>query len=321
MITFFATKKKRKIIGWFLQNWPNPSADSFQVIAYEDLPLIRSITPGVYIFSDLDRAHGVHFTNILQLTKFLETSFGRGVIINHPEHILLRFNLLERLGRNNLNKFKVFSCTNECGPFRFPVFIRYRNDHNGPLTELLFTRDEYMACVVELCNSKINLDDLMVIEYCDTCSADKLFRKYSSFIIGDKIIPGHMIFTRHWVAKDCDTPIMSEVNEYLSSNPHETELRRIFNMAGVNYGRIDYSLYRGKIQTWEINTNPVLVKKRNDYTALTLPPKLNLVDKLSDAFLHLQNRTCYTANPVEVPKELFQSPLFSLNRYFHKIHL
>jgi len=34
-------------------------------------------------------------------------------------------------------------------------------------------------------------------------------------------------------------------------------LRRIFDIAGIDYGRIDYSLRDGAVETWEINTNPV----------------------------------------------------------------
>jgi hypothetical protein len=44
--------------------------------------------------------------------------------------------------------------------------------------------------------------------------------------------------------------------EYLQAHPHEAELRKIFDLANIEYGRIDYSLLNGKIQVWEINTNP-----------------------------------------------------------------
>jgi hypothetical protein len=33
----------------------------------------------------------------------------------------------------------------------------------------------------------------------------------------------------------------------------------IFELAGIEYGRIDYGLVGDKIQTWEINDNPIFM--------------------------------------------------------------
>jgi hypothetical protein len=46
--------------------------------------------------------------------------------------------------------------------------------------------------------------------------------------------------------------------EYVQRNPHEEELREIFAIANIDYGRIDYSILDGKVQTWEINLNPTI---------------------------------------------------------------
>lgn len=50
---------------------------------------------------------------------------------------------------------------------------------------------------------------------------------------------------------------------YLDANPHEAELREIFDLAGINYCRIDYGMKDGHIQVWEINTNPTILKGRH----------------------------------------------------------
>ena len=44
----------------------------------------------------------------------------------------------------------------------------------------------------------------------------------------------------------------------MESNPHEAEVRRIFDLARIEYGRIDYAFRDGRMQVWEINTNPML---------------------------------------------------------------
>src|SRR5262249_42167607 len=40
--------------------------------------------------------------------------------------------------------------------------------------------------------------------------------------------------------------------------PHRQALGEIFQAAGIEYGRIDYSVLDGRIVTWEINTNPTI---------------------------------------------------------------
>jgi hypothetical protein len=45
---------------------------------------------------------------------------------------------------------------------------------------------------------------------------------------------------------------------YLEENPHAEALRRVFALARVDYGRIDYSLRSDGIEVWEINTHPIL---------------------------------------------------------------
>ncbi len=54
--------------------------------------------------------------------------------------------------------------------------------------------------------------------------------------------------------------------DYVRSNPHAEELREIFELARIDYGRIDYSVVDGCIQVWEINTNPMILipKDRDD---------------------------------------------------------
>ena len=42
---------------------------------------------------------------------------------------------------------------------------------------------------------------------------------------------------------------IAEELRYLRENPHEAELREIFSLARVEYGRIDYGVVDGRIQT------------------------------------------------------------------------
>ena len=44
--------------------------------------------------------------------------------------------------------------------------------------------------------------------------------------------------------------------DYVRTNPHADELRKLFGAANIEYGRIDYTIADGRIQVFEINTNP-----------------------------------------------------------------
>ena len=44
--------------------------------------------------------------------------------------------------------------------------------------------------------------------------------------------------------------------EMTKNNAYEKELRRVFDIANVEYGRVDFGLVDGKVQIYEINTNP-----------------------------------------------------------------
>jgi hypothetical protein len=52
--------------------------------------------------------------------------------------------------------------------------------------------------------------------------------------------------------------MVQEERDYVLGNPHERELADIFRLARVEYGRIDYAIKEGRVQTWEINLHPTI---------------------------------------------------------------
>jgi hypothetical protein len=100
------------------------------------------------------------------------------------------------------------------------------------------------------------------VEFCDTADANGYYRKYSAYIVGDRILSRSMEYGRSWMLKHAQSefsePMLLEEREYIFGNPHEKDLREIFGVAGVEYGRIDYAIKDGRIQTWEINLHPTI---------------------------------------------------------------
>src|SRR5690606_9525763 len=50
-----------------------------------------------------------------------------------------------------------------------------------------------------------------------------------------------------------------ESRDYVAENPHRQQLENIFELASIEYGRIDYGLVDGAVQTFEINSNPTVL--------------------------------------------------------------
>jgi hypothetical protein len=102
----------------------------------------------------------------------------------------------------------------------------------------------------------------LITEFCDTSGEDGLFSKYSAFYLDGEVIPRHVFFSRGWCLKLQDlveTDLMKVELDYMQANPHQDQIRSIFKLARLDYGRIDYGLSNGRIQVWEVNTNPMIL--------------------------------------------------------------
>jgi len=131
------------------------------------------------------------------------------------------------------------------------------------------------------------LRTLLVVEYLDTADAGGLYRKYSSFMVGGRVVPCHVDCSRGWMVKDTDIVdegIMAEELNYVQTNPHREWLEETFRLAGVDYGRIDYGMLNGKGQVWEINTNPVVILTPDHYQEIHMPVKRTFAAHIAPAF-------------------------------------
>jgi hypothetical protein len=141
------------------------------------------------------------------------------------------------------------------------VFIREAAGHGGPLTGLLQSGGELGKALRALTARGYRPADLLVIEFCDL-SRNGVFQSASASRIGDRIVPAHLLSGRQWVLKwsgsDHGEAEMLAFRDYNLSNPHEDWIRRVFEMAGIDYGRIDYGIGADTLQLWEINLNPTI---------------------------------------------------------------
>jgi hypothetical protein len=239
--------------------WGAPLAGTLQLVTYESIFENARAERGVWILAAVDRLTPAG----LELAQLLyDTLVANGLkVLNSPKRVLRRYDLLDKLYTSGRNRFRAVRAVEYRGGLRFPVFVREENDHNGDLCGLQHTEDDLRSALAALKMRGQPLEDLLIVEFCDT-SVDGVFRKYSAFYVDGVVLPRNLQASTQWMVKYGDAGKNEESAEkerrYIFENPHGDWLPEVFQSAGIEYGRVDYSMWNGAPQIWEINTNPTL---------------------------------------------------------------
>ncbi len=272
----------------YLESWGRAFADRIQLLAYEDLQRLRQFAPGTYIFSDLERLSAVQTEMATQVFEQLSAAGPSVRTLNNPGRVLRRYALLRTLHDTGINRFGVARATDARAAHHFPVFVREENQHDSILTPLLHTQSELEKALVHVVVAGHRLQDLLIVEFCDAADAAGIYRNYGAFIVGGRILPRNLLFNREWFVKRrtsmeiAEERVLEEQN-FLKTNPHESWLRKVFSIAGVDYGRMDYGVAAGEPQAWEINTNPAVIHPPEAYHPMLLPAQGYFGESLASA--------------------------------------
>ncbi len=226
-------------------------------------PPLTTGEPQIYIFSDVERLDPGETERALALYRRLEAHPDTALILNHPVRSMRRFEVLRTLHERGLNAFGVYRAGEVPEAPRYPVFVRDENEHGTGFSGLLRSRDELAAHLETLGDRR---EGKVVVEFCDAADAGGVVRKYGAFKVKGRIIARQIHFSREWVVREPDirTPQSTrEELDYVETNPHAEQLAEIFDLARIDYGRVDYSVVDGRIQVWEINTNPMILIPRD----------------------------------------------------------
>lgn len=292
MIVYLVTDQHQYTVESFLHEWQPGLAKRVKVLAYEALPQTTSLPLGTYIFSDIELLGPASTEMAVQVWDTLSRSDHPLQLYNHPRRVMRRDELLRTLSVSGRNQFEARHPSDGLGGLKFPVFLRNGRDHAGPSTLLLHNAAELRQALWIQRLRRADMKHMLVVEFCDTADETGLYRKYSSYAEGDRIIPRHVFFSSKWVQKNPDMlsdAQAAEQMDYLQTNPHHEQIQDIFRTARIDYGRIDYSLLDGQIQVWEINTNPTIIHPRNEYPANALGAQNYFVERLSKAWAALDN--------------------------------
>lgn len=286
MIYYLVTPKYEHTMRNYLAHWAPELQPRIKIVLYNDVLRARELPLGTYIFSDLERLLPVETEIATHVWDQLHAAGAR--LLNHPTRTLRRYELLSMLYAKGRNQFRVARATDKNADITFPAFLREEQEHSGSLTKLLQNRHELDEALVGAMFRSHHLETMIVIEYCHTADANGVFRKYSSFMVGGRVVPCHVDCSRGWMVKDTDIvdeAVMAEELDYVRTNPHREWLEETFRLAGVDYGRIDYGFKNGQPQVWEINTNPVVILTPDHYEAIHLPVKRAFAAAIAPAYI------------------------------------
>jgi len=221
------------------------------------------------VFTDLERLDAEETKRVEKLYRDLQGRQNIYQILNHPSLSLRRYQLLRELHDQGLNRFNAYRVSEQSVPERWPVFLREENDHGGHVSPLLTSQAELDRELTRLSSDRGSLNETLMVEFCDVSDAKGIVRKYGAFRVADRILARQIHFSREWMVKipDIKTPESAQEElEYVRENPHAEQVMEIFEIARIDYGRIDYGVVDGRIQVWEINTNPMVLipKDRED---------------------------------------------------------
>lgn len=236
-------------------------ADRIRIVDYDHVAGQTHLDPGTWVLTALDQLSVGMRGFVTALHSQLDGHAGVR-FLNHPTRTMRRFDLLAAMSRTGRNDFRAVRASDDITSLRYPVFLRSEWDHGGNISPLLQSPADVRAAILRAISRGHLLRDLLVVEFCSTADAHGQYRKYGAFIVGDRIIPRHMSLTPNWMVKHAGTVFtresLLEEQAYVFGNPHHDQLREIFTLAAVDYGRIDYAVKDGRIQVWEINLAPTI---------------------------------------------------------------
>jgi hypothetical protein len=272
----------------------SPLAPVIEQRDYDRLFRDRFAPQATHVFTDMER---LGFWDLeLAAALYLRMKNAGLRVLNNPALFKNRAALLRALHDSGLNDFNAYSVPEIADIRRYPVFLRRQQDHRAPLTDLLANRSEAEAAVAAAIASGIPEQNLVLIEQLAEPVRPGLFRKLAAFRIGDQIVPHISVHDRTWLVKyghkfDNIEDLYQEEHGFLQTNPFASHLMKAFQLAGIEYGRADFGHFGGRLQIFEINTNPHVATDTDHPSATRIASMTLAWEKYHEALHHLDQPT------------------------------
>jgi hypothetical protein len=262
VLRFIVHAGHRRTMTPYLERWAGEFRHHVDLVSYDETFCSTYLPRCVHVFTDIERLDSATRERAAYLWGTLRRRAPEIESLNHPLLAMRRYELLRTLREAGINDFDVYRLTEARNVRRFPAFVRGENDHQGAESELLRSQEELDACVKSLVDAGKSRDTRIAVEFHASKHEDGLYRKYAAFYLAGVVIPRHLFIGPHWMVKDV-TRVRNDANSaeelsYCAENPHAAWITSVFQLARIDYGRIDYGIVDGKLQVFEINTNPTI---------------------------------------------------------------
>ncbi len=264
MLVFIGPRRQTYLLRHMMRDARMPS---WTCRTYHWLFRTRRLPAATYIFVAVDRLDHSERRLAGQFYRHINGLGAGWRALNDPAIATGRYRLLRRLHDEGINDFNAYLVAEAARPERYPVFIRRNSTSTLPLTGLIETRAELDREIDRLVGAAEVPEDLVIIEYCTEALRPGLYRKLGMWRCGDSFAPRVTLYGGNWFVKNNSQAEASDADHeedarILAENRFEPTLRRVFDIAGIDYGRADFSLVGGRPQIYEINFNPDLRTQR-----------------------------------------------------------
>lgn len=271
------------LVGYLAQ-WGQSVANRVQIVDYHGTVAIGGFRGACVFLVGVQRGGPIE-AETRQLSDFIATRAPGLRQLNRPGAPLARADLLRRLHDTGFNAYNVFRLDEIDSIARYPVYLR-ADDKQGEMSGLLADRRQLDDAIEAALADGRDRDRLLITEFLET-SRDGIYRKYSALNIGGRIIAHHIFFSRNWIVRaenllPFTREMIAEEAEFQQSNPHLDAVAEAFSIAQIDFGRIDYAVDNGRVQVWEINTNPVLLQPKSYYAPMQMPNKVWFANALNE---------------------------------------
>lgn len=232
-----------------------------QIVPYSRLTGVIEFESSVFIFAGLESVSAETRGHAGRLWRSIAAVILPTLLINHPLLAMQRYELLRELRERGTNDFGVYRLTEWRRPRRFPVFLRdeARSLPEGP--RLFESEAELDAAFDRIASSGQGRDSKLIVEWHAKREPDGSFRRYGAYSVNGAIVPCRPAFHDQWLVPATryarNAGELAVERAHLAENPHAEALRRVFQMARIDFGRIDYAIVDGRLQVYGIHTDPI----------------------------------------------------------------
>ena len=233
------------------------------VLPYDEALRETALPKATYVFVDLDRLGN---PDLIAAGRLFRRLAAQGCqVLNDPTRVRKRLSLLRSLHRSGINSFSAYSVEEAEEIAQFPVFIRGADDHKGPLTHLIPDRETLKRALEALTKIGYPTSTLIIVEYAAEPVRPGIFRKLSVFRVADRYLPHVCVHDVNWIIKEgrsgvAPPELYDEELEIVRTNPFAERMKKAFEIAEIDFGRVDFSFLNGRPCVYEINTNPTIAR-------------------------------------------------------------